>query len=375
MKDDLKSLLYGKKSKIDGFSIKAEKPKDGKIPIKIEKVDHTTRTALLHVTEPTVECKGTVILTAGGTGANFTYELANTEGDTPFNWMIKQLTENGFRVIDVKWQIEWESGARPGGIWTFPVNQTYGSCYLSRYYALLVKFLARIVKRTKDSKKEKRSKHLLIAQGNCAGAAQIAFGLCYHGIDKHLDLVNLSSAMPPCPRYPLDKSSQVEEIPDDMKDALKGIENKTVAAAIANAINIAVGNVEKQVIRAEIDVDQFWCYLAIRGLEKQPRNATPIGELAPHTGLEWAREAEPILLGEPKLKFDKTEVHFFLAEHEGLPFIHEMTRLLHDRMQPQSKEEIERVDSGHKVYDFWEGVEAMVNKILRRAKLALVSHP
>jgi hypothetical protein len=329
-----------------------------------------------------------VILTSGGTGGNFMSELARKQG--PFNDMIDQLITNGFRVIDVKWE--------PEGIWTFPVNQTQGSRVLSQYYAVLVKLLSEIL----------GNGHLLIAQGNCAGAAQIAFGLCYHGLREYLHLVNLSSALPPCPRYPLDRSSQVETISDDIETELDSLEKavkatlnhlvkaveaglpastnvsirnpaaatdaKAIRDAVGAAITTAQQNTEKKITKAEIDVDQFWCYLAIRGLESipgwfLPKKATPIGDLRPDTGRAWAKHAEPILLGNPILEYPNTEVHFFLGKHEDLPFIHEMTRLLHARMKPANHSSpITEVPSGHKIYDSSDGVSAMLQTIINIAQ-------
>jgi hypothetical protein len=358
---------------VEGFSIVVRDVIEEELPIAIQREDLTdivSRHAFLRIDEPhnedgdLIPCIGTVILTAGGQGNTSMYDLAHQTNPVYFDLFLNELHTNGFRTVDVRWHVEWH---RPppqvpltGGIWAFPASQTYGSCYMSQFYAILVRYLHRMI----DD-----SNHLLMAQGNCAGAAQIAFGLCYHGLDEILDLVNLSSAMPPCPRYPLDRIA--EAIPSDVP--LENIETES----LRDIINSIVSNLEGQIARAEIDVEQLWCYLAIRGLERVPRttppgwiSATPIGHLEPDAGRAWALEAEPILLRNPTLDYPTTEVHFFLAQHEGLPFIHEMTMLLYERMQPSDRTLVTlttRIESSHLVYLSEEGATAMLQTIFNRA--------
>jgi hypothetical protein len=290
---------------------------------------------------------GTVILTGGGHGNRWYIDLADEAG--PIGDFVSELLSRGYDIVEV---------CSENGIWSYPDMDSYGAIELSSRYAYVVHAIAEATNNNYWTGRK------MIAQGNCAGSAQIAFGLCYHGLSDHLDIVNLGSPLPPCPRCPENPNSLIEgrqapsdividqEVPDELRNILK---------LIVRPIVDRLDDLYQIQYKAERDFEQLVAYIAIRGLENLPSGA--IGGLQPFAFEAWARVAQPLLLRNPNLTYRSTDVNFFIGEHEGLPFIWEMSRLYHSRIYARSSTYHLIADCGHPMYDYRSALMQMLSHI------------
>jgi len=232
--------------------------------------------------------------------------------------------------------------------------------------------------------------HLLIAQGNCAGSAQISFALCYFDLDLDIDLVNLGSPLPPCPRCPPDPFPEIElEQPvtteetrstptlsifmQQLRELIEEVvEANDVLEQRFTAIQGYLHKLETMIYKEERDEEQLWCYLAIRHLIDLPTNDVFGTPALPFS--QWAKKAQPLLLSESKdkpakLDYPHTRINFLIGEHEGLAVIHEMTQLYYERITSRHKHLYGPIsDMAHKSYNSETPLRIMTDAIINATK-------
>lgn len=264
---------------------------------------------LLRVTNPNVDSKGTILLTSGGLGTSFYCGEDSSKMGEPMRWMVTALLNDGFKLVEIKWS--------PESIWALPSDNrgyiSYGARTLACRYAC-------VANEVHENQEIHKPDSFFAAQGNSAGSAQIAFSLCYYGLEKILRLANLGGGPPPCPRARQELYTS--------KDPM--IQFKE---------------------RNSIQTEQRWSVLAIQGV----------------AGKEWAERAEPLLSGDPNLKYPNTTVRFFLGEREPNLFIVETAMAYFEAIQAKRKDIQTVMNTGHKIVGTIEGVRAMVDSIREAA--------
>ena len=134
--------------------------------------------AQLRLSRPAADVtyNGTIVLTAGGPGTFLYYGSAE---DIPGK-MVDTFVNDGFLTVDIKWEEPsiWEGSGR--------------AVTLACRYATVARWIY-------DNLHEGGKETLFVTQGTSGGAAQIAFGLAYYGLDEIIDLANLGGGPPRCP--------------------------------------------------------------------------------------------------------------------------------------------------------------------------------
>lgn len=122
--------------------------------------------------------KGTVVFTTGGRGVAWYWAGGElTPAKARINGMMDSLLGEGFRLVEVAW--------KQPGVWEAPG----GTISLACRSATVLDWIYISI----------HQGGLFAAQGNSGGSSQIAFSLAYYGLDRVLDLANLSGGPPPCP--------------------------------------------------------------------------------------------------------------------------------------------------------------------------------
>ena len=129
--------------------------------------------------------RGTIVLTTGSAGTNFTDSFLT-------NSMISTFVADGLTVVQLAWD--------PPGIWGDPRART-----VACRYATAAKWIY-------DNVHMGGRTRLFAAQGTSGGAGQIAFGLAHYGVSDFVDLANLGGGPPGCPLCPCDGKTAVEPL-------------------------------------------------------------------------------------------------------------------------------------------------------------------
>jgi len=323
---------------------------------------------------PADDPRGTVILSGGGAGDGWYISLASSS--SPISGMVSTLLDEGFNLVEVRSR---------RGMWAYGTGESFGAIQLASRYAFIAKCICDVARETYPNDPN----HLLIAQGNCAGSAQISFALCYFDLD--IDLVNLGSPLPPCPRCPpdpfpeieLDQSEAPEEtrspptLPIFMERLRELIEDVVEAGDVLEdrfaAIQGYLYRLETMIYKEERDEEQLWCYLAIRHLIDSPINDVFGTPALPFS--QWAKKAQPLLLPEnkdkpAKLDYPHTRINFLIGKHEELAVIHEMTQLYYERITSRHKHLYGPIsDMAHKSYNSQTALRIMTDAIINAKKL------
>lgn len=118
------------------------------------------KTGIIRIDEPSTSLKGTIVMYSGGLGT-FYYS-----GFPPGKAIIDEALQDGYRVIQVKWNEGWFLGSK---------GQQEGFRKLAVHPATITKYISNHLA-VKDKP--------LILFGSSGGAAQIAYMLSFYGTDK-----------------------------------------------------------------------------------------------------------------------------------------------------------------------------------------------
>lgn len=120
--------------------------------------------------------RGTLVLTTGGPGTGFYRQQSPVSVDQ----MVDTLINDGLTAVEVAWDSP--------GIWGGARART-----LACRYATVALWIHGNIHQVGPGT-------IFVAQGTSGGAAQIAFGLAYYGLDEIINLANLGGGPPFCPR-------------------------------------------------------------------------------------------------------------------------------------------------------------------------------
>ena len=286
---------------------------------------------------------GTIILSSGSDGRMFycDLEIKNETKQSHVRCMVGRLIKDGYKVIEIRW---------PAGIWTQPISGNSSAIHKSRRYTTLVKKL---------KEEEHLGTGIFVVQGNCGGSSQVGFGLCYHGLGNIVQLANMGSPFPPCPRI-------IE--PD------YGIECDNIDVVRTPPRNRT--DAEQRHCLSEIIHEQLVYNHKLLMNPPHPRyhsldlaNPTIPGPPYPEYYGDYPsmEEAGAILSGSPVRQFPKTDVRLFVGEKEKLDFIWGMALVFYRSITAHDKSLEFLVDTDHRIFNYANGVKALYKSIKKTA--------